>query len=61
MTNKLPVKSTVLYDDEDGRRAKVERTCETNKVMTLKELAAPQTVPLFTISYELLTNGKRRS
>jgi hypothetical protein len=61
MANKLPVKSTVLYGDEDRRRAKVDRTCETKKVITLKELVAPQTVPLFIISYELLTNERHRS
>ena len=57
MVNKRPVKSSVLYGDEDRERAKTGK--RRTSVMTLKDLVAPQRVELFAISYELLTIGKR--
>jgi hypothetical protein len=58
MENKLPVKSTVLYGEgEDGRWAKADK--RRTSVPTLKDLVAPQIIPVFTICCELQTSGKR--
>jgi hypothetical protein len=55
MANNL-IKSTVLYGEHDVGRVK-NGNAAPSKIMTMKDLVAPQTIPLFTISYELLTNG----
>jgi hypothetical protein len=55
MFSNLPVKSSVLYGSEE-ERPKNDRS---RKLLTLKDLVAPQIVELFTISYELLTIRKR--
>jgi hypothetical protein len=55
MANKLPAKSSVLYGTEED---KPERGRP--KLMTLKDLVAPQTQELFTLHYEMIPIGKRR-
>jgi hypothetical protein len=55
----LPVRSSVLYGEE-GRWAKGadQRTSE-KRVLTMKDLVAPQRIELFTITFELVTKSKR--
>ena len=57
MGNKLPVISTVLYGEEE--KVKNDRSQTVKTVPSLKDLVAPQTVPLFTINYELIPIRKR--
>jgi hypothetical protein len=54
MANKL-VKSKVLYGDEEKTT-----NVEPKKLMTLKDMVAPQTIPLFTIHYDLVPVTTKR-
>jgi hypothetical protein len=51
---KLPIVSSVLYGEEE-RWAKyaAHRPCE-KRVLTMRDLVAPQTVDLFTLHYEMV-------
>jgi hypothetical protein len=54
VANKL-VKSKVLYGDEKKINNAAPRT-----LMTLKDMCAPQTIPLFTIHYDLVPVTTKR-
>ena len=55
MPNKLPVRSSV--HGEEGRWAK-DAGHSDRKILTMRDLVAPQTVDLFTITYELVAKSK---
>jgi hypothetical protein len=50
MGNQLPVLSSVLYGSEEPK----PKPDGARQVPTLKSMLAPQTVPLFTIHYDLI-------
>ena len=58
MANSL-IKSTVLVGEEERTTRDRPRATNDGRTPTLKDLIASQTIPLFTISYELVTKSKR--